>query len=161
MDSTSVYTLVAVTYGKDEEGEYTAQNNGSVSFGYVKAGENKPVVLTAGLINSDKYLPEGHPAEETLEYYVFGKDIKSYIYNLEETADFLADSAAIVRAMIEDYTSTIRGEEEEPDEEAAERRDSILNLINTTGDGGLFTNLKPGVSYTFIVVATTVSRRRS
>jgi hypothetical protein len=152
LDSTSVYTLVAVTYGKDEEGEYTAQNNGSVSFGYVKAGENKPVVLTAGLINSDKYLPEGHPAEETLEYYVFGKDIKSYIYNLEETADFLADSAAIVRAMIEDYTSTIRGEEEEPDEEAAERRDSILNLINTTGDGGLFTNLKPGVSYTFIVV---------
>ncbi len=134
--ATGIYTVVAVGY--DAEG-----NNHSyvaVSFGYVAAGEEKPVVITAGLIVSDKYAPEGNTSENSVEYYVYGEDIEEARLALYETFD------------LEEYT------EEELLAEILGTEETKLNVnqlkqLNGNGFSGVYKNLSPGTDYTFVVYA--------
>ena len=66
-DKTGVYTVVAV--GLDQAGNMRTVE--SVSFGYLKAGDDRnQIILTSGLICSDKYAAEGFTSKNSLEIYI-------------------------------------------------------------------------------------------
>lgn len=72
-DATGMYTVVAV--GFDIAGN--SQTTESVSFGYLKAGDDSnKVILSSGLICSDKYAADGLTSKNSLEIYISGKNIQ-------------------------------------------------------------------------------------
>jgi hypothetical protein len=72
-DATGIYTVVAA--GFDIAGNHQATD--CASFGYLKAGDDaNKVVLSAGLICSDKYAAEGFTSKNSLEIYITGKNIQ-------------------------------------------------------------------------------------
>ena len=72
-DETGIYTVVAA--GFDIAGNHKVTE--FASFGYLKAGDDaNKVILSAGLICSDKYAAEGFTAKNSLEIYISGKNIK-------------------------------------------------------------------------------------
>lgn len=72
-DETGVYTVVAA--GFDIAGNHKVTE--FASFGYLKAGDDaNKVILSAGLICSDKYAAEGFTAKNSLEIYISGKNIQ-------------------------------------------------------------------------------------
>ena len=72
-EETGVYTVVAA--GFDLGGNHMVSDYSS--FGYLKAGdEENKVILSAGLICSDKYAAEGLTAKNSLEIYISGKNIQ-------------------------------------------------------------------------------------
>lgn len=68
------YTLIAVTYGEDNQ-KY--QDYAYTTLTYRAAGDKFPVNCTAGLIVSDKYAGMDLTAENSVEYFVQGKDLTS------------------------------------------------------------------------------------
>ena len=69
---TGMYTVVAA--GLDVAGNHRSTK--SVSFGYLKAGDDaNAVILSSGLICSDKYASEGLTSKNSLEIYISGKNI--------------------------------------------------------------------------------------
>ena len=71
-DQTGMYTVVAA--GFDMGGNLRITR--SASFGYLKAGDDaNAVILSCGLICSDKYAAEGLTSKNSLEIYISGKDI--------------------------------------------------------------------------------------
>ena len=72
-DETGIYTVVAA--GFDIAGNHKVTE--FASFGYLKAGDDaNKVILSAGLICSDKYAAEGFTAKNSLEIYISGKNIQ-------------------------------------------------------------------------------------
>lgn len=72
-DATGMYTVVAV--GFDIAGN--SHTSESVSFGYLKAGDDSnKVILSSGLICSDKYASDGLTSKNSLEIYISGKNIQ-------------------------------------------------------------------------------------
>ena len=81
---TGLYTILAVGLGEDGK----LMNYAFETFGYKAAGDEKEVVLNCGLINSDKYYPDGMTSENSLEIYINGKDIKRVNAALYEREKF-------------------------------------------------------------------------
>ena len=83
-DETGVYTVLAAAF--DAAGNLKTQL--AKSFGYLKAGDDSnKVILSCGLICSDKYASDGLTAKNSLEIYISGKDIQRLhagIYEKEE-----------------------------------------------------------------------------
>lgn len=72
-DATGMYTVVAA--GFDIAGNF--QTSVSTAFGYLKAGDDSnKVILSSGLICSDKYASEGLTSKNSLEIYISGKNIQ-------------------------------------------------------------------------------------
>lgn len=72
-DATGMYTVVAA--GFDIAGNF--QTSVSSAFGYLKAGDDSnKVILSSGLICSDKYASEGLTSKNSLEIYISGKNIQ-------------------------------------------------------------------------------------
>ena len=68
-----MYTVVAA--GFDLAGNYRAMSQ--VPFGYLKKGDDSnDVILTCGLICSDKYAAEGMTSKNSMEIYIAGKNIQ-------------------------------------------------------------------------------------
>lgn len=72
-EATGMYTVVAA--GFDIAGNF--QTSVSSAFGYLKAGDDSnKVILSSGLICSDKYASEGLTSMNSLEIYISGKNIQ-------------------------------------------------------------------------------------
>ena len=72
-DKTGIYTVVAA--GFDVAGNHRATS--FAPFGYLRAGDDaNKVVLSCGLICSDKYAAEGLTSKNSLEIYISGKNIQ-------------------------------------------------------------------------------------
>ena len=72
-EETGMYTVVAS--GFDAAGNYRVMDHSS--FGYLKRGDDsKEVILSCGLICSDKYAADGMTAQNSMEIYITGKDIQ-------------------------------------------------------------------------------------
>ena len=72
-EATGMYTVVAA--GFDIAGNF--QTSVSSAFGYLKAGDDSnKVILSSGLICSDKYASEGLTSKNSLEIYISGKNIQ-------------------------------------------------------------------------------------
>lgn len=91
-DETGIYTVVAA--GFDIAGNHKVTE--FASFGYLKAGDDaNKVILSAGLICSDKYAAEGFTAKNSLEIYISGKNIKRLHAGLYSKDKWDTDKEAI------------------------------------------------------------------
>ena len=75
---TGKYTLVGCIY--DEEG--TMRSYAFVSFGYVAADDEKPVILTVGLEATNEYAGQGLTSDNSAKFYAYGEGIESAVYGL-------------------------------------------------------------------------------
>jgi hypothetical protein len=97
---TSFYTIIACTY--DQSGKY--QEYTSAQFGYDTTSDPKAVILTAGLIVSDKHAVSGKTSENSMEFYVYGQNISEARIALYKTAnynDYTEDITTEIREYIE------------------------------------------------------------
>lgn len=134
LEETGVYTLVAVTY--DAEG--AVQKSASVSFGYVAAEDEVPVVVSAGIGSADKYVPTGVNTDYALECWVYGKDLKSVqlgVFSAQDLAKGAQECLAQVLA-----SKPVSAE--------------ILEEINGEGYVTVVDKLNPGTQYHLLVVAS-------
>ena len=109
-DETGDYTLIAV--GIDANGKLI--NYVYETFGYKRNQDEMPVDINFGLISSDKYYPDGMTAENSLELYINGKDIKRLHVGLYEKDEFYANEESYWRAvestqLTEDYLAQVNG----------------------------------------------------
>lgn len=72
-DKSGMYTVVAA--GFDVAGTYRVMSQST--FGYLKKGDDSnEIILTCGLICSDKYAADGMTAKNSMEIYITGKNIQ-------------------------------------------------------------------------------------
>ena len=133
LKETGMYTIVAVGY--DSKGEQV--NNTSATFGFLKDGDENPVKISCGLIVSDKYAPAGYTAENSVEFYIFGTNIKKAAYGLYRKKDFE-----------EKYESVIS------DLKNIEMTESELEAVNGEGLSDVFIRLNSGMEYVLVVYAS-------
>lgn len=133
LEKTGVYTLVAVTF--DASGE--AHESASVEFDYVAKGDEVPVNINCGIAATDKYTPEGYTSENSLEYYIYGKDLKDVKVGIYSQAD-MSDVQACVKDLKESKSVS----------------SSVLAEINDKGVTDIATNLSPGTTYYLLVWAS-------
>ena len=134
MNATGVYTIVGVTF--DESG--AAQESSSAVLHYVAAGDEMPVVVSAGITATGKYGSQGYTSDHTLEYYIYGTDISSAKILLLTTTSFESDAQGALQNLLA-----------QDDLEA-----DVLEEINNGGTVGVYINRKPGTEYTFLVYAS-------
>lgn len=133
LKETGVYTVVFA--GFNEAGKYVA--NAGTAISYVAKGDEKPVVLSCGLIVSDKYASQGATAENSVEIFISGKDLTEVHYGLFPKA--LYDS------MPEDVETAVKLTQAVPDKQ--------LNLINSSVWSGVIGDLNAGTEYILVVSA--------
>lgn len=133
LEKTGVYTLVAVTF--DASGE--AHESASVEFDYVAKGDEVPVDVHCGLTVTDKYTPEGYTSENSLEYYIYGKDLKDVKVGIFSQFD-MSDVQACVKALMESKSVSA----------------SVLAEINDKGVTDIASGLSPGTTYYLLVWAS-------
>ena len=109
-EETGDYTLIAV--GIDANGKLI--NYVYETFGYKRNQDEMPVDINFGLISSDKYYPDGMTAENSLELYINGKDIKRLHVGLYEKDEFYSNEESYWRAvessqLTEDYLAQVNG----------------------------------------------------
>ena len=131
--ATGVYTMIANIYDKNQ----ALQGYEMISFGYVAAGDEQPVVLSCGINITDKYAPQGFTSEDSAEIYVYGENIVSGSYALIE-----ADKLAAIEDM-DAYLS----------ESGKEFTAAQLEAINGNGFSGVIGGLIGGTEYVLVVKA--------
>lgn len=131
-EETGLYTLIAV--GLDNKGKLS--NYTSTSFGYLKSGDEKEVVLNYGLLCSDKYYPDGLTSENSLEIYINGKDIERLYAGLYEKENWDNNQNQI--------RENIR---------YSQMSQESLELINGKGLSLVEGGLVPGTEYVLLLVA--------
>ncbi len=134
MEATGVYSIVGVTF--DAAGN--AQMSESAEFSYVAKGDTRPVVVSAGLSATNKYGSEGSTSDNTLEYFVYGKDIVDAKVALFMSKDFEADPEGCVNSLMS----------------VASVDAAALELINGSFLDGTYRQRIPGTEYTLLVWAT-------
>ena len=132
-EKTGMYTVVAA--GFDIAGNYRVMSHSS--FGYLKKGDNSnEVVVTCGLICSDKYAAEGMTAKNSMEIYITGKDIQRLHAGFYTKEQWVKNEAQVKKEL-----------------EGSQMTKASLDQINGTG---LFLKqgyLVPGTEYILVVKA--------
>ena len=135
-EKTGMYSIVAV--GFDQSGAIKTYEN--VSFGYLNAedaaGDRKQVILTCGLIASDKYASEGMTAKNSLELYINGKDIQRLHAGIYEKSEWDSNPDAVL--------AEIRG---------YQMNKANLDLVNGAGLSLRQGYLVPGTEYVLVLDA--------
>ncbi len=140
LEKTGEYTLVTANY--DEDGKYA--DCSFIVFSYIATGEEVPVEVIPELIATNKNSSLGFTAENSLELYVSGKDIRE-AYLLVVRGDH---SATPKEELIENFfTKNITAGAIRP------MSDEALNLLNGGGFSDIFYGLAPGYSYTAMIYA--------
>lgn len=134
-EETGKYTLVAVGY--DESG--TPQAVEAVSFGYVAAGDEVPVVLSCTLETTEKWTARGYTPANSLEYAICGEDLTDVKFGLYSDAVIEKYGMDLV---IEDV---LDGDSIDEDE---------LELVNEAILSDIFVGLKSFTGYTLVVWAS-------
>ncbi len=134
LEKTGVYTIIGVTF--DAEGK--PQESEVAEFSYLAQDDTKPVTVSAGMVATGKY-GENNSSDNTLEYYVYGKDIVEAKIELFTTDELEAKYDDCVKALMKTKSLS--------DEELA-KINSAESLV------GIFTDRAPGTSYTMLVWAS-------
>ncbi len=133
---TGIYTLV--TANMDRYGNY--QGYSFVSFAYMSNDDPVPVVVSGGLIVSDKYAPQGYTSENSMEFYIQGKDLEEMRMALIKRSDAAnmhpEDVAESMRTYIDPLPS------------------AQLDSVNTVGYTGIVGDLVPGTEYGLYILST-------
>ena len=133
---TGPYTLVAATYNKDGK----QQQSASCAIVYLSEddAEEYAVVVNGGLGSAAKYIPSGVNTDNSLEYYIYGKDLVEVKFAAFSFADLASNYEACVSALME--TNSVS--------------DEILAEINDSGNTGVISGLLPGTEYYLLVYAS-------
>ena len=132
-DKTGIYTLVAIALNDKDE----LVNTAAADFGYIAAGDDKPVVLDYGLLVSNKYKFKGHTAENSIEFYIFGEDIKEIRLTLVEAVIYDKTIDYSIEALMK-----LKPQSAE-----------FLKNVNGDGASNVFINLSPGTEYVMLIAA--------
>ena len=133
-EKTGVYTVIAV--GVDAKGEMQVYK--SAEFSYVAADDEVPVVLSCGIGSAAKYVPQGYNTDNTVEVYVYGKDLVEVKLAAVKLTDLITNQSGCIQTLLK--TPSVKEE--------------TLDLINTTGYAGPVTGLLPGTEYILLVYAS-------
>ena len=132
-DQTGMYTVVAA--GLDIAGNHRSTK--SVSFGYLKAGDDaNSVILSSGLICSDKYAAEGLTSKNSLEIYISGKNILRLHAGLYTREKWVATPEAVKREV-----------------EQSQMTKASLDMVNGQGLVLKQGYLTPGTEYVLVLKA--------
>lgn len=132
-EETGMYTVVAA--GLDIAGNYQASSY--ASFGYLKAGDDAhKVILSSGLICSDKYAAEGLTAKNSLEIYISGKDIRRLHAGLYSKEKWEANKEAVKKEIT-----------------ASQMNKASLDMVNGSGLVLKQGYLIPGTEYVLVLKA--------
>lgn len=134
LEKTGIYTLVGSTY--NEAG--AQQSYGAVTFGYVKAGEEKPVVLSLRTELTWEFEALGHTPENSIKGIVFGEGVVSGYYGLIATSKIAKMSEAELTALVRNGNPITAAN---------------IDKINAGGWAPFFTKLDKGTSYTLLILA--------
>lgn len=134
MKETGIYTLVGNSYNAAGE----LQKYGAVTFGYIKQGESKPVVLSVRTELTWEKEAQGHTPENSIKGILYGENIESGYYGLIKTSVIQGMSEAQLTALVKGGNAISA---------------DYLAKINGTGWAPFFTKLEKGTSYTLLVWA--------
>lgn len=134
LEETGIYTLVGNSYNAAG----VLQKYGAVTFGYVKKGDERPVVMSVRTELSWEYEAEGHTPENSIKGIIFGEDIKSGFYALMKTDQVEKVSDEDLIASLKSGGKAFSAEQ--------------LEKVNGTGYAPFFIKLSKGTSYTLLVV---------
>ena len=95
------------------------------------------VEVNCGVAATDKYTPEGYTSENSLEYYIYGKDLTDVKIGIFTQVE-MADSVACAESLIESKSVS----------------NSVLKEINDKGYVGIAKSLSPGTKYYLLVWAS-------
>lgn len=133
-EKTGIYTVIAV--GVDAKGEMQAYK--SAEFSYVAADDEVPVVLSCGIGSAAKYVPQGYNTDNTVEVYVYGKDLVEVKLAAVKLTDMITNQKGCIQTLLQ--TKSVDAK--------------TLELINTTGYAGPVTGLLPGTEYILLAYAS-------
>lgn len=133
-EETGVYTVVAVSF--DEQG--TAQQSASVTFSYVAADDEVPVVLTVGLGSAEKYVPAGVNTDTALEYWAYGEGLEYVKLGVFTAQDIDKDFNACLTEVLSSKAVAA----------------DVLEAINGEGYVSVIDKLNPGTEYYLLAVAS-------
>ena len=132
-DASGMYTVVAA--GFDLAGTYRVMSH--AAFGYLEKGDDSnEVILSCGLITSDKYAADGMTAKNSMEIYISGKGIQRLHAGFYTKEQWTKNEAQLKK-----------------DLEGSQMTKSSLDQIN---GGGLFLKqgyLVPGTEYVLVIKA--------
>ena len=132
--NTGLYTLIACSF--DDKGNYKEYTY--IKFGYDTEANPKEVDIHLGLIVSDKYAGAGLTKENSMEFYVYGKDLTEVKVAMYKSAHYENFREAI-EAEFDYYIAPLDRE--------------TLAQVNGIGHTGVINNLEPGTEYVLIVYA--------
>lgn len=135
LDETGIYSVVGNIYDKDG----ALQGCQYKTFGFVKAGDEKPVLLTVRAGLTWQYEAEGYTPENSILGTMFGQEIESAYMGLFKSGDLEGMTAAQLEQVVKKNGKAISAEN--------------LEKINDKGYTTLFTGLAGGQSYTLLVWA--------
>lgn len=128
---TNFYTLIACTY--DADGKY--QEYDYISFGYDTAADPREVDIHMGLVVSDKHGATGRTAENSMEFYIYGSDIKDAKVAIYKSVNY-EDFHSSIDSLVQYYMPSFDAYQ--------------LDSLNKVGYTGLVDGLAAGVEYTMI-----------
>ncbi len=101
--ATGKYTLIACAYG---EGAENMNGYGFTTFGYVAAGDERPIILNFGLEATDEFAGLGVSTDNAARFYAYGEEIESLRMSLVRTKRLEGfDPLTYVEAMGKDFTA--------------------------------------------------------
>lgn len=135
MEETGVYTLVSCIFDADGK----SQGYTYISFGYVTADEERPVVISVRTELTWEKEALGYTPENSIKGIIFGQDIESGYIGLFKTSDLTAYPESIWGEYAKVFGKALTADQ--------------LAAINGTGYLPFYTGLNKGTSYTLLVNA--------
>ncbi len=132
--ATNFYTLIACSF--DASGKY--QEYDYISFGYDTVEDPRAVDIHMGLIVSDKHGATGRTTENSMEFYIYGSDIKDAKVAIYKSVNY-EDFHSSIDSLVQYYMPSFDAYQ--------------LDSLNKVGYTGLIDGLAAGVEYTMIAYA--------
>lgn len=130
---TGKYTLVGCVY--DEDG--MLRDYKFINFGYIAAGDEKPVILTYDLEFTKEFEGQGLNSDNSVKFYAYGEDIESFTYGIFRSSLLKnRDLDAVL------------------DDEGTDFTDEQLEELNEGHFSVLLKDLNGGCDYTLVVRAS-------
>ena len=129
--ATNFYTLVACSF--DASGNY--QEYDYISFGYDTVEDPRNVDVHMGLLVSDKHGATGRTSENSMEFYIYGSDIKDAKVAVYKSVNY-EDFHSSIDSLVQYYMPSLDAYQ--------------LDSLNKVGYTGLIDGLAAGVEYTMI-----------
>ena len=142
LPETGTYTLVAVTYGPDEDGKVEARENAYTSFNYVAAGDTSYDIdlNVSASATPARYEKDGLNALNSFSYLVYAEDLTD------------AKIAVYTEATLQKYGSDVVIADLK--EKSSVSEDVLAEINSTKGYSTIVSGLNPDTRYYVIVWAT-------